>query len=128
MAPQLTVKTGSGSWVTAHDNTTGSERRLLDMTCGIGATSTGHCHPKIVEAVKEQVGTMVHAQQNIFGEFASSIYLYRNAGRDRPRCLGSLETPHVILFFFREPHLSAGARRRNGDHHASELGLFLLVQ
>jgi hypothetical protein len=33
---------------------------------GIGATSTGHCHPKVVEAVREQAGNIVHAQQNIF--------------------------------------------------------------
>ena len=31
-------------------------RKLLDFTCGIGVTNTGHCHPKVVEAIREQAG------------------------------------------------------------------------
>lgn len=30
-------------------------RRLLDLTSGIGVTSTGHSHPIVVEAIKRQV-------------------------------------------------------------------------
>jgi len=30
-------------------------RRLLDLTSGIGVTSTGHTHPLVVEAIKRQV-------------------------------------------------------------------------
>ncbi|WP_128092410.1 aminotransferase class III-fold pyridoxal phosphate-dependent enzyme, partial [Streptomyces resistomycificus] len=37
-------------------------RRYLDFTAGIGVTSTGHCHPKVVAAAQEQVGTLVHGQ------------------------------------------------------------------
>ena len=37
-------------------------RRYLDFTAGIGVTSTGHCHPKVVEAAQRQVATMIHAQ------------------------------------------------------------------
>ncbi|MFN3741473.1 MAG: aspartate aminotransferase family protein [Anaerolineales bacterium] len=40
-------------------------RRLLDFTCGIGVTNTGHCHPKVVEAIREQAGLFIHAQANI---------------------------------------------------------------
>lgn len=40
-------------------------RRLLDFTCGIGVTNTGHCHPKVVEAIREQAGLFLHAQVNI---------------------------------------------------------------
>ncbi|MFZ5879077.1 MAG: aspartate aminotransferase family protein [Chloroflexota bacterium] len=40
-------------------------RKLLDFTCGIGVTNTGHCHPKVVEAVREQAGLFLHAQANI---------------------------------------------------------------
>ena len=29
---------------------------LIDFASGIGVTSTGHCHPKVVEAVREQAG------------------------------------------------------------------------
>ncbi len=37
-------------------------RRYLDFTAGIGVTSTGHCHPKVVAAAQEQVGTLIHGQ------------------------------------------------------------------
>jgi 4-aminobutyrate aminotransferase len=40
-------------------------RRLLDFTSGIGVTNTGHCHPKVVEAIREQAGLFIHAQANI---------------------------------------------------------------
>lgn len=37
-------------------------RSYLDFTAGIGVTSTGHCHPKVVAAAQEQVGKLIHAQ------------------------------------------------------------------
>ncbi|WP_242886082.1 aspartate aminotransferase family protein [Actinomadura litoris] len=37
-------------------------RRYLDFTAGIGVTSTGHCHPRVVEAAREQAGTLIHGQ------------------------------------------------------------------
>jgi 4-aminobutyrate aminotransferase len=37
-------------------------RRYLDFTAGIGVTSTGHCHPRVVAAAQEQVGQLIHAQ------------------------------------------------------------------
>lgn len=36
--------------------------RWLDFTAGIGVTSTGHCHPKVVAAAQEQVGRLIHGQ------------------------------------------------------------------
>jgi 4-aminobutyrate aminotransferase len=49
-----------GSYIFTSDG-----RRLLDFTCGIGVTNTGHCHPKVVEAIREQAGNFIHAQANI---------------------------------------------------------------
>lgn len=37
-------------------------RRYLDFTAGIGVTSTGHCHPRVVEAAQKQVATLIHGQ------------------------------------------------------------------
>jgi 4-aminobutyrate aminotransferase len=37
----------------------------LDFTCGIGVTNTGHCHPRVVEAIREQAGLLLHGQVNI---------------------------------------------------------------
>lgn len=40
-------------------------RQYLDFTCGIGVTNTGHCHPKVVEAIREQAGKLLHGQATI---------------------------------------------------------------
>lgn len=37
----------------------------LDFTCGIGVTNTGHCHPRVVEAIRRQAGMLIHGQANI---------------------------------------------------------------
>lgn len=38
------------------------DRRYLDFTSGIGVTSTGHCHPKVVAAAQQQAGELIHGQ------------------------------------------------------------------
>jgi acetylornithine/N-succinyldiaminopimelate aminotransferase len=35
-------------------------REYLDFLAGISVCSVGHCHPAVVEAVREQVGTLTH--------------------------------------------------------------------
>lgn len=49
-----------GSYIYTDDG-----KKLLDFTSGIGVTNTGHCHPKVVEAIREQAGLFLHAQVNI---------------------------------------------------------------
>src|SRR5215210_282870 len=49
-----------GSYIYTDDG-----RKLLDFTCGIGVTNTGHCHPKVVAAIREQAGNFIHAQANL---------------------------------------------------------------
>lgn len=48
---------GEGCYIVAKDG-----RRYLDFTSGIGVTSTGHCHPRVVAAAQEQVGKLIHGQ------------------------------------------------------------------
>ena len=38
----------------------------LDFTAGIGAASTGHAHPKVVQAIAAQAERMVHSQINLY--------------------------------------------------------------
>ena len=38
----------------------------LDFTSGIGVTSTGHCHPKVVAAIQDQAAKLIHGQFNIY--------------------------------------------------------------
>ncbi|HZE41666.1 MAG TPA: aminotransferase class III-fold pyridoxal phosphate-dependent enzyme [Stackebrandtia sp.] len=56
-ATPVVVDHGQGAYLY---DTTG--RRYLDFTAGIGVTSTGHCHPKVVEAAQNQVGKLIHGQ------------------------------------------------------------------
>ncbi len=56
-ATQVCVARGEGSWLY---DTRG--KKYLDFTSGIGVTSTGHCHPKVVAAAQAQVARVVHAQ------------------------------------------------------------------
>lgn len=39
-----------------------TDREYLDFTAGIGVVSTGHCHPRVVEAAQRQVATLIHGQ------------------------------------------------------------------
>jgi 4-aminobutyrate aminotransferase len=34
--------------------------RFLDMNAGIAVVAAGHCHPRIVEAIREQAGKLIH--------------------------------------------------------------------
>ena len=38
----------------------------LDFTAGIAAASTGHAHPKVVQAIADQAAKFVHAQLNVY--------------------------------------------------------------
>jgi 4-aminobutyrate aminotransferase len=63
LSPQLKRATpvvadhAEGVWV--YDE---AGQRHLDFTAGIGVTSTGHCHPQVVEAVRTQAGRLIHGQ------------------------------------------------------------------
>ncbi len=40
----------------------------LDFLCGISVTSLGHCHPRVVEAVRDQVGRLMHVSNLFYTE------------------------------------------------------------
>jgi alanine-glyoxylate transaminase/(R)-3-amino-2-methylpropionate-pyruvate transaminase len=46
-------------------------RRYLDLFAGIVTVSCGHCHPKVVKAIRDQVGRIQHT---------TTIYLHPNLG------------------------------------------------
>ncbi len=43
-------------------------KAYLDFVAGVSACGLGHCHPKVVEAVREQAGRYMHVM--VYGEFA----------------------------------------------------------
>src|ERR1035437_1847228 len=48
-------------------------REYLDFLCGISVTNLGHCHPRVVAAVREQVGTLMHASNLFYTEPAMRL-------------------------------------------------------
>ena len=56
----ILAERGEGCYIYDQDGT-----KYLDFTCGIGVTNTGHCHPKVVEAIRKQASLLLHAQANI---------------------------------------------------------------
>ena len=45
----------------------------LDFLCGISVTSLGHCHPRVVAAVREQVGALMHTSNLFYTEPAMRL-------------------------------------------------------
>ncbi len=56
----LVIDRGEGAYLYDENG-----KSYLDFTCGIAVTNTGHCHPRVVEAVREQAGRLLHGQANI---------------------------------------------------------------
>jgi acetylornithine/N-succinyldiaminopimelate aminotransferase len=46
---------GEGVWLWDRDG-----KRYLDAIAGVAVNAIGHCHPKLVAALREQVGTLIH--------------------------------------------------------------------
>jgi predicted acetylornithine/succinylornithine family transaminase len=45
----------------------------LDFLCGISVTNLGHCHPRVVKAVREQVGRLIHTSNLFYTEPAMRL-------------------------------------------------------
>jgi predicted acetylornithine/succinylornithine family transaminase len=41
-------------------------REFLDFTSGLCVNTLGHCHPVVVDAVRAQVGTLIHATNGVY--------------------------------------------------------------
>ncbi|HWB86505.1 MAG TPA: acetyl ornithine aminotransferase family protein [Bryobacteraceae bacterium] len=51
----LVARSGAGAMV---DDVDGN--RFLDFNAGIAVVSTGHCHPRVVEAIQQQAARLIH--------------------------------------------------------------------
>ena len=82
----LVVKSASGCTVTTVDGV-----EYLDFTSGIAVTNAGHCHPRIVQAIKDQAEHMLHGQ----------IYLIRTPVLEKLASrLNDVTPPGIDTFFF----------------------------
>jgi acetylornithine aminotransferase len=51
----LVAASGEGCWLTDIDG-----KKYLDFLAGVAVNNLGHCHPKVVEAIQQQAGTLLH--------------------------------------------------------------------
>ena len=70
----LVVRRASGSMVEDVDG-----NRFLDFAAGIAVCSTGHSHPKVVAAIKEQADRLIHIAATDFYEPRYTEYMERLA-------------------------------------------------
>ena len=70
----LVAESGSGMVVTDLDG-----NRFLDFAAGIAVCSTGHSHPKVVQAIKEQADRLIHIAATDFYEPRYTAFMERLA-------------------------------------------------
>ena len=51
----VTFAKGEGVWLWDEQG-----KKYLDALAGIAVCGIGHCHPKLVKAISEQAGTLIH--------------------------------------------------------------------
>ena len=73
----LQVASGHGCRVTTVDG-----EEYLDFAAGIAVNSTGHSHPRVVEAIATQAARFIHAQANVFTHDLLEPLAARLAERD----------------------------------------------
>lgn len=112
-ATPVVVDHALGSWIHGTDG-----RDYLDFTTGIGVTSTGHCHPRVVEAAQAQCAKVIHAQYTtvmhpplltlteklggVLPEGLDSVF-YANSGSEAVEAAVRLarmatERPNIVVF------------------------------
>ncbi len=48
-------------------------RRYLDLVSGIGVNALGHAHPRLVKAIREQAGLLIHTSNLYYNEFQGRL-------------------------------------------------------
>jgi len=48
-------------------------KRYLDLFPGWGCDGLGHCHPKVVAALRQQAGTLIHVANNYYNELQGRL-------------------------------------------------------
>ncbi len=109
----LVMTRGEGIYVWDQNGT-----RYTDFTSGIGVTNTGHCHPRVVQAIQQQAAQFMHAQVNIYYherlfDLSAALrrvvpapldtFFYSNSGAEAVEAAVKLarqaaERPNIIVF------------------------------
>ena len=60
-ASGIVMERGEGTYVWDLDG-----KQYLDFSCGIAVNNLGHCHPKIVETIKQQASMLLHTSNQFY--------------------------------------------------------------
>lgn len=113
----LVLSRGKGSVVW---DTDGNE--YLDMLAGIAVNNTGHCHPNVVEAIREQAGKLMHTSNFYYNEPQSRFAELLSNVSGLPRvffCNSGVEALEAVLKISRKYGNSKG---KKGKIIAAERG------
>jgi len=106
-------------------------REYLDFVAGISVCSVGHCHPAVVEAVREQVGRMMHVSNLFYSEpmvrlaerlSRSSLggpVFFANSGTEANECAIKVARKHARARGVAEPRIVSFERDFHGRTYGS---------
>lgn len=83
----LVAKRGYGCVIEDPDG-----NQFLDFAAGIAVTSTGHCHPEVVEAIRKQAGELIH--------MSGTDFYYENMVTlgEKLSSIAPMKGPHKVYF------------------------------
>ncbi|MBK5230100.1 MAG: acetylornithine/succinylornithine family transaminase, partial [Thermoleophilia bacterium] len=88
----------------------------LDLLCGIGVNNVGHCHPAVVTAVREQVGTLMHTSNLFWSQPAERLartLIERSFGEKVFFCNSGAEANEAAIKLARAHAMAAGRPGRD---------------
>ncbi|RAU21773.1 acetylornithine transaminase [Paramagnetospirillum kuznetsovii] len=107
----LAFERGEGAYLFATDG-----RRFLDFGSGVAVTSLGHCHPKLVEALRAQAGKLWHCSNlyRVPGQEKVAAKLVANTFADTAFfCNSGAEAMECAIKMARKYHHASGNPQRN---------------
>jgi 4-aminobutyrate aminotransferase len=87
----LVVERGEGAMIQDVDG-----NRFLDFNAGIAVVATGHCHPRVVEAIQKQAARLIHMSGTDFF-YEEMVALAEKLAAIAPRPAGR-PTPYRVSF------------------------------
>jgi predicted acetylornithine/succinylornithine family transaminase len=106
-------------------------REYLDFLAGISVCSVGHCHPAVVEAVREQAGRLIHVSNLYYSEpmvrlaarlVESSLggrVFFSNSGTEANECAIKVARKHAHGRGVHEPEIVSFERDFHGRTYGS---------
>src|SRR5580658_3887230 len=116
----LVVKRGEGAMIEDVDG-----NRFLDCNAGIAVVAAGHCHPRVVDAIREQAGKLIHLS-------GTDVY-FGNSGTEAVEAALKLARYHTgrgqfVAFFGAFHGRTMGSLALTGSKSIQKKGFFPVVQ